>query len=131
MFPHGFSRNGYIRYAISGKNYSAHILVWEAFNDKVRQGYFIDHIDGNRGNNALNNLREVTQSENMYHTMENGHACQVPILETDKDGNVLREFRSVQFAADELGIYDRVEMEKIVRNHLDYLGHYYIKKEQP
>lgn len=34
-------------------------LVWEAFNGKIPNGYVVAHIDGNKGNNRLNNLKLV------------------------------------------------------------------------
>ena len=41
-----------------------HQLVMEAFKGKCPEGCVIDHIDHNRANNKLSNLRYVTQSEN-------------------------------------------------------------------
>ena len=44
-------------------NYSKYL--WEVFNHrKVRNGYQIDHIDGDKTNDILENLQEITQSEN-------------------------------------------------------------------
>jgi hypothetical protein len=42
-----------------------HRVVWETFKGEIPDGYEIDHIDGNRLNNALSNLRCVTHTENM------------------------------------------------------------------
>lgn len=42
-----------------------HRLVWETFKDKIKSGLEIDHIDGNKHNNNITNLRLVTHSENM------------------------------------------------------------------
>jgi len=39
-------------------------LVWEAFNGKIPAGLEIDHIDRDKHNNTLSNLRLVTHSEN-------------------------------------------------------------------
>lgn len=56
-------RDGYIRMFVDGVKYPAHRLVW-----KYMYGEFpkeqIDHIDHKRDNNSLNNLREVSPSEN-------------------------------------------------------------------
>lgn len=40
-------------------------IVWEAFNGPIPKGYEIDHIDSNRNNNVLSNLRCVSHKENM------------------------------------------------------------------
>ena len=42
-----------------------HRLVWETFNGKIPTNLELDHIDGNKHNNKLSNLRLVTHSENM------------------------------------------------------------------
>jgi hypothetical protein len=43
----------------------AHRLVYEAFVGKIGKGLEIDHIDGNRHNNDISNLRALSHSENM------------------------------------------------------------------
>ena len=62
-------RNGYLRVNLSQNNkqhqLSVHRLVYETFIGPIPKDMLIDHIDGNRANNKLNNLRLVTQSENM------------------------------------------------------------------
>lgn len=50
----------------NGVSYSFHIhkVIYVAFNGEVPKGYEIDHIDGNKTNNKLENLRCVTHKEN-------------------------------------------------------------------
>ncbi len=124
----GTVRNGYIRYAIGQKFYSAHILVWEAFNGKIPKGYFIDHIDGNRSNNNLDNLRLVTQSENMKNAMRNGHACQVIIQQFTFSDELVQEFRSIRVAAEYLGINEET-LRKIANEGRQYGGYIWKRKE--
>lgn len=100
----GTPREGYLRISIGGKNYSIHRLVWEAFNGPIPSGYYIDHIDGNRSNNSISNLRIATQSGNMKNAMKNGHKGQIPVLQYDKKGNFIREYKTIQEAADEMGV---------------------------
>jgi len=47
-----------------------HRLVYETFGGKITEGREIDHIDGNRHNNDITNLRAVTRSENMIAAFE-------------------------------------------------------------
>ena len=47
-----------------------HRLVYETFGGKIGEGREIDHIDGNRHNNNISNLRAVTRSENMLAMFE-------------------------------------------------------------
>jgi hypothetical protein len=42
-----------------------HRLVYETFGGKIENGFEIDHIDGNKHNNDISNLRSVTRSENI------------------------------------------------------------------
>ena len=57
--------NGYIRIRFNLNRYLAHRLVWLFTYGKwpVNQ---IDHVDGNRSNNKINNLRDVTNQENQF-----------------------------------------------------------------
>ena len=55
--------NKYIRVFIYGKLYQAHRLAWYMYYGKEPK-YGIDHIDGNKHNNAISNLRDVPQSSN-------------------------------------------------------------------
>jgi len=47
------------------RSYLVHRLVWMAFNGDIPAGLEIDHIDRDKKNNCLSNLRLVTRSENM------------------------------------------------------------------
>lgn len=42
-----------------------HTILWIMINGDIPEGYVIDHIDGNRVNNDISNLRCVTQRTNM------------------------------------------------------------------
>jgi hypothetical protein len=55
---------GYRIITINKRNYRANRLAWLYVNS-VWPNVFIDHIDGVRTNNAINNLREVTNSGNI------------------------------------------------------------------
>lgn len=41
-----------------------HRVIWETFNGDILNGLTVDHIDANKKNNSLNNLRLLTRSEN-------------------------------------------------------------------
>ena len=55
---------GYRHVCINGQEFYAHRLIWEGFNGPIPEGLEIDHVDRNRDNNNLANLRLVTPSEN-------------------------------------------------------------------
>lgn len=54
--------NGYIKTRINGKTYSVHRLVWIYHNGKVV--HQIDHINHDRSDNRIENLRDVPLSVN-------------------------------------------------------------------
>ena len=63
--PAGYVRwNGYIRIGFGGKYYFAHSLVF-----LMHYGYFpehqIDHLDQDKSNNRIDNLREASRQCNM------------------------------------------------------------------
>lgn len=57
--------HGYGVISLNHKNYLVHRIIWEIFNGNIPIGHVIDHIDGNKMNNNLENLRSVTQKENV------------------------------------------------------------------
>lgn len=51
---------------------SVHRLVWRAFRGPIPKHLTINHIDGNRGNNRLDNLELATMPEQMRHALALG-----------------------------------------------------------
>lgn len=60
----GLVPNGYIVIGIKGRRYYAHRIIWNYIYGDWPKGE-IDHIDGNRANNTINNLRDVTAGINL------------------------------------------------------------------
>lgn len=56
--------NGYVHVHSNGKELYGHRIVWEAFNGEIPEGMEIDHINTDRSDNRLENLRLVSSSEN-------------------------------------------------------------------
>jgi len=61
----GYNANdGYRRVCIQKKYYYIHRLIWQLLVGEIEDGLFIDHIDGDRLNNSISNLRLATAREN-------------------------------------------------------------------
>ena len=49
------------------KSLLVHRLVWEAFNGVIPRGMWVNHKNGDKGDNRLENLELVTPSQNLVH----------------------------------------------------------------
>lgn len=69
-----FNARGYVTYMLSvGSKVSthrAHRLVWEAFNGKIPRDMTINHKNGIKTDNRLENLEIVSRAENTIHAIE-------------------------------------------------------------
>lgn len=61
--------DGYTRIGFKGKKYLAHRLAWFLYYNSW-PSLLIDHIDGNRSNNIISNLRDISGSENNFNRHE-------------------------------------------------------------
>ena len=67
--------NGYYQIKLSKngklKTFKIHKLVIEHFLNKISKGLVVNHIDGNKLNNNINNLEICTQKDNIRHAIDN------------------------------------------------------------
>lgn len=105
------SKNGMVQ------DFMIHKLVYMLFfDDNELEGYVIDHIDGNKLNNSIENLRKVSNSENvlsaLYETKTNQSTKKV--TQYNLDGKPIKTYESARAAARELSL-DASTISKVCR----------------
>lgn len=101
--PH---HSGYIYLRVNIKKYALHRLVAMMFLPNVENKPFVNHIDGNKINNKLENLEWVTCAENNFHAHKAGltKVYTRKIIQYDLEMNKLNNFNSIVEAAKKLNI---------------------------
>ncbi|MGQ7392163.1 NUMOD4 domain-containing protein [Streptococcus suis] len=90
------------------KNILVHRVVAKAFIPKENDtdNLVVNHKDGNKINNCIENLEWVTQSQNVKHAYETGLSSKtVKIIQKDLNGKILRTFKSLREAERITGCY--------------------------
>lgn len=87
---------GYKRVCINYKSYTVHRLIAETFLENLENKTQVDHIDHDKSNNDVSNLRWVTHTENQYNKKANRaiglRRCDL----TDREYHtiIMREYRA-------------------------------------
>ena len=95
------------------KNYYVHRLVAEAFIENDNSLLQINHIDGNKLNNKVNNLEWVTGSYNQKHAYKNGlkfpkyndPSVSKKVKQYSLSGEFIRDYLSSKEVERETGFY--------------------------
>lgn len=125
-----FNKTGYLSVILSKKgkykSFKVHRLVAQAFIPNLDNKPQVNHIDGNKKNNNVNNLEWVTIKENINHSWRTGlrenereglrqrayktinknklwEKTKKVVIQMDLNGNFIREFNSLSEVSDYYG----------------------------
>jgi len=99
----------YVRITIDGQKYLAHRLIFMMFHGYIPE--IIDHINGNKNDNRIENLRAATKSQNNYNTKPKNNFKNVSFYaRTGKWQVQIRYDKKVLH----LGYFDNVELAELV-----------------
>lgn len=86
------------------KTVRVHKIVAELFLDNPHEYPIVNHKDGDKHNNHVNNLEWCDYSHNNSEAYRLGLNKTKPILQKDLDGNIIKRWNSIKEASDELNI---------------------------
>jgi hypothetical protein len=98
--------SGYIYTRINYNKYAIHRLVAMMFIPNLENKPFVNHIDGNKTNNNLDNLNWVTCEENNIHNHNMGFVKYYTkkIIQYDLEMNEVNKYNSIKEASNALNI---------------------------
>lgn len=111
----GTMHNGYIRIRFKGKNLPAHIIAWILFYNKIPEGE-LDHINHNRSDNRIVNLREVSKRVNQKNRTKTVHSNYYGVSKTQSGKWQTHCYKNKKLIY--LGVYDdEIYAKTIVENY--------------
>ncbi len=106
---------GYRRLVVESKQFLTHRVVWEMFNGSIPKGWQIDHINHNKTDNRIENLRLVTAKSNaMNQTISSRNRSGIQGVSWDKYNKNWKVQISVRGKSKFLGRFCDLELAGLV-----------------
>lgn len=135
------TKDGYFETALRKNNKTkwirTHRLVAIAFIPNLENKEQVNHKDGNKRNNNVNNLEWCTLQENKEHAIRTGLQDFVgeknpkakSVLQFDKDGNFIKKYNTLRKAMKETGVLEN-KISMVCNHHRKTAGGYVWKFER-
>lgn len=118
-----FDNHGYKKFIVfvdgKFKNIKVHRIVYATFNglrmSDIPKNLMIDHIDGDKSNNCLNNLELVTRKENVRRAWEEQGLMdwhKRAVNQYSIDGKYIRTFETITSAAAAIKSHENIDSVK-------------------
>ncbi len=116
LLKHSKNQKGYCFLILSKKGFSEtvsiHRLVYRTFKGELNKGFEINHIDGDKSNNNILNLEQVSKTENMRKAVETGLIksgldcpLSVPVIKLDPmTKKIIERYGSISIASKDTGV---------------------------
>ena len=113
---YGHSTGEYLSVSLKKTDFLVHRIVSQTFILNPKNKMCVNHKDGNKINNKINNLEWTTHPENIQHAIDNKlSSITKSIIQFDLDMNIINEFNSINDAAKKLNI-TRQNISSVCKN---------------
>ena len=131
--PGTLNNHGYLKVSLfkDGKGETREIqrIVAENWIDNPMNKEQVNHIDGDKTNNRVENLEWVTPSENKVHSLDILNHGLAPVDQYDLSGNFIRSFKSIKEAGEVTGIA-RCSISNVLAGKRNRAGQYKWKRKE-
>ena len=125
---------GYIYYNLKNtvnKYVAIHRAVWECFGGNLIDGLVINHKDGNKLNNHINNLEQISPKQNINHMLTQVHPeLNTIVYQYDKKGNLINTYSSINECGRQLNLDARHIAASVNNKVLFYKNWFFVKSKE-
>jgi len=100
---------GYLKIQIDGKSFRAHRLAWLYVHGEWPRGH-IDHVNGNRSDNRIDNLRDTTREVNLQNQRKAVCTNKSGLLGVSSSGNRWRASIRIDGIKTHIGVFETPQM---------------------